>query len=171
MPRPQPSAVTRSESSLFSSTFASDTPSVFSTLPRSGRIACRARSRPCFAEPPAESPSTTNSSLSSLVGLVQSLSLPGRLRRPDVALLRDDLGLRGAARLARARRQDDARDDRFGDADVVVQPVLERRAHDAVDRRQHFGIVQPILRLALELRLLDEQAAARRSALRGCLRR
>ena len=46
----------------------------------------------------------------------------------DVALLRDDLGLRRAAGLARARRQDDARDDRFGDADVVIQPVLERRA-------------------------------------------
>src|SRR5207248_7165093 len=44
LPRPQPIAVTRSDSSLFSSTFASDTLSVFSTLPRSGRIACRARS-------------------------------------------------------------------------------------------------------------------------------
>jgi hypothetical protein len=39
----------------------------FSTLrifPRSGRIACVLRSRPCLAEPPAESPSTMNSSVS-----------------------------------------------------------------------------------------------------------
>src|SRR5438105_3696053 len=121
LPRPQPIAVTRSDSSLFSSTFASDALSVFSTLPRSGRIAWRARSRPCFAEPPAESPSTTNSSLPSLVELVQSLSFPGRFSRVDVALFRDTSAC--AARLASRAREDDARDDRFGDADVVIQPV------------------------------------------------
>ena len=49
-------------------------------------------------------------------------------------------------------------DDRLGDAAVVIEPVLERRAHRGVDRRQHFGVVQTILRLPLELRLLDEQA-------------
>jgi hypothetical protein len=32
--------------------------STFSTLPRSGRMAWNLRSRPCLAEPPAESPST-----------------------------------------------------------------------------------------------------------------
>ena len=96
--------MTRSESSLFSSTFASVALSVFRTLPRSGRIAWRARSRPCFAEPPAESPSTTNSSLPSLLPLVQSLSLPGRFRRADVALFRDTSAC--AARLAsRARAE------------------------------------------------------------------
>ena len=136
LPRPQPSAVTRSDSSLFSSTFASDALSVFSTLPRSGRIAWRARSRPCFAEPPAESPSTMKSSLSSRPGCVQSLSLPGRVSRPDVARLARDLLLRRAARLARARREDDARDDRLGDRAVRVQPVLERRPDLRVDRRQ-----------------------------------
>ena len=31
---------------------------VFNTLPRNGRIAWNLRSRPCLAEPPAESPST-----------------------------------------------------------------------------------------------------------------
>src|ERR1700687_2808811 len=131
LPRPQPIAVTRSDSSLFSSTLASDALSVFSTLPRSGRIACRDRSRPCLAEPPAESPSTTKSSLPSLVRLVQSLSLPGRLR-----------GVGGAAGLAGARREDDARHDRRGDAAVVIQPVLERGADDAVNRRQHLRVVQ-----------------------------
>ena len=157
MPRPQPSAVTRSDSSLFSSTFASDALSVFSTLPRSGRIAWRLRSRPCFADPPAESPSTMNSSLDGTPGIVQSLSLPGRFEPMRRRALARDLLLRRAARLARARGQDDARDDAFGDADVLVQPVLERRADQRIDGRQHFGIVQPILGLPLELRLLDER--------------
>lgn len=35
---------------------------VFKTLPRSGKIAWNLRSRPCLAEPPAESPSTRYSS-------------------------------------------------------------------------------------------------------------
>src|SRR3954467_6767660 len=144
LPRPQPIAVTRSDNSLFSSTLASEALSVFSTLPRSGRIACRARARPCFAQPPAESPSTMKSSLPSLLELVQSLNLPGRFRRVDVALLRDTSAC--AARLAsRARREDDARDDRFGDAAVVVQPVFEAGAHEAVHGRDELGVVEPIL--------------------------
>jgi hypothetical protein len=40
----------------------------------------------------------------------------------------------------------------------VIQPVLERRAHDAVDRRHELGVVETILRLPLELRLGDEDA-------------
>src|SRR5215510_7989390 len=144
LPRPQPIAVTRSESSLFSSTFASDALSAFNTLPRSGRIAWRARSRPCFADPPAESPSTTNSSLPSLVGFVQSLSFPGRFSRDDVALLRDTSAC--AARLACARGKDDARHNRLGGADVVIQPVLERRPHDAVDGVDQLWVVQAIFR-------------------------
>ena len=66
--------------------------------------------------------------------------------------------LRRAARLARAGRQDDARDDRFGHAQVVVQPVLDRRPHRRVHRGEDLGVVQPILGLALELRLGDEDA-------------
>ncbi len=60
-----PRRIVVSQSTLGSSTLASGRPSVFITLPRSGRMACLVRPRPCFAEPPAESPSTTNSSLSS----------------------------------------------------------------------------------------------------------
>ena len=99
-----------------------------------------------------------NSSLSSRPALVQSLSLPGRLRRPVVAVLRVTSAC--AARLAsraRAARMMRA-DDRFGDDAVVIQPVLQRRTHGRIDRRRHLGIVQPILRLPLELRLLDEDA-------------
>ena len=65
-----------------------DALSVFSTLPRSGRIACMERSRPCFADPPAESPSTMKISLSSRPDDVQSLSLPGRVSREEVAVFR-----------------------------------------------------------------------------------
>ena len=151
-------AVTRSDSSLFSSTFASDALSVLSTLPRSGRIACRARSRPCLADPPAESPSTTNSSLPSLRRIGAVAQLAGQVEARRRRALARHLGLRRAARFARPRREDDPRDDRLGDADVVVQPVLERRADHAVDGRQQLGIVQPILGLPLELRLLDEHA-------------
>ena len=95
-----------------------------------------ARSRPCLADPPAESPSTTNSSLSSRPAVVQSLSLPGRFSRPVVAVLRVTSAC--AARLAsraRAARMMRA-DDRFGDRAVVIQPVLERRTHGGIDRRR-----------------------------------
>src|SRR3982751_5321865 len=86
-PMPQPSADTRSCSSVFDSTFCSDACSVLSTLPRNGRIACVLRSRPCLAVPPADWPSTMNSSL--LAGSVdeQSASLPGRLSRCETAVL------------------------------------------------------------------------------------
>ena len=40
----------------------------------------------------------------------------------------------------------------------MIQPVLERRPHDAVDGRHELGVVQPILGLPLELRLLHEDA-------------
>jgi hypothetical protein len=53
----------------------------FSTLrifPRIGRIAWKRESRPCLAEPPAESPSTMNTSLSRGSRDWQSASLPGR---------------------------------------------------------------------------------------------
>jgi hypothetical protein len=89
---------------------------------------------------------------------VQSLSLPGRVSRCRRRRLARDLLLGGAARLARAGREDDARDDRLGDADVGVQPVLERRPHLAVDERHRLGVVQPVLGLPLELRFGDEHA-------------
>ena len=90
------------------------------------------------------------------IGAVAQLA--GQVQARRRRALARDLGLRRAARFARARREDDARDDRFGHADVVVQPVLERRADDAVDRRHQLRVVQAILRLPLELRLLDEDA-------------
>ena len=57
-------------------------------LPRNGRIAWVLRSRACLALPPAESPSTMNSSEPSVAVLVQSASLPGR-RSFFTAVLRE----------------------------------------------------------------------------------
>ena len=51
--------------------------STFRILPRMGRMAWKRRSRPCLAEPPAESPSTMYSSHSSGLSHAQSASLPG----------------------------------------------------------------------------------------------
>ena len=72
--------------------------------------------------------------------------------------------LSGTARLAGAGGQDDPADDRLGDAPVLVQPQLERRADHRIDRGEHLGVVQPVLRLPLELRLLHEDAEHRDQA-------
>ena len=50
-------------------------------------IAWNSRSRACFAEPPAESPSTKNSSVRSLSWALQSVNLPGNAG-PEVTRLR-----------------------------------------------------------------------------------
>ena len=84
--------------------------------------------------------------------------MPGSVSRAEVALLRDHLLLRRAAGLAGARGEHDPRHDLLGDRLLAVQPVLERRPHLGVDRGEDLGVVQPILGLALELRLLDEDA-------------
>ncbi len=59
------------------STSAASTSQVFRILPRSGITAWNSRSRACLAEPPAESPSTRNSSARFGSWLLQSASLPG----------------------------------------------------------------------------------------------
>ena len=61
--------------------------STLSILPNMGRMAWKRRSRPCLAEPPAESPSTMYSSLRSGSRSWQSASLPGSAE-PSRALLR-----------------------------------------------------------------------------------
>ena len=59
----------------------------FRIFPRRGSTAWVARSRACLAEPPAESPSTMNSSEPAAPALVQSASFPGS-RSLRVAVLR-----------------------------------------------------------------------------------
>ncbi len=73
--------------------------STFSTLPRRGRMAWNLRSRPCLAEPPAESPSTIYSSDFAGSFSWQSASLPGR-PAPSSTLLRRVISraLRAASR-------------------------------------------------------------------------
>jgi hypothetical protein len=64
---------------------------LFSTLrilPRNGSTACVLRSRPCFAEPPAESPSTMKISASDGSLTEQSASLPGSVEFSSADLRR-----------------------------------------------------------------------------------
>ncbi len=77
-PIPVPIAVMSDCTSLFCSTRASRFFSTLMILPRIGKIAWNSLFRACFADPPAESPSTMNSSLTSGSFEEQSDSLPGR---------------------------------------------------------------------------------------------
>ena len=72
-------AVMRFDTSLFSKTLFSLALITFKILPLSGSIACVFLSLPCFADPPAESPSTINNSESEGSFSEQSASLPGRV--------------------------------------------------------------------------------------------
>ena len=73
-----PMAVMRLRISLLPSILSVRVRSTFKILPRRGKMAWKRGSRPCLAEPPAESPSTINSSDSSGFLDWQSASLPGR---------------------------------------------------------------------------------------------
>ena len=83
--------------SLFCSTLSMRAFSTLRILPRIGRIAWVLGSRACRADPPAESPSTTNSSQFSGSRLEQSMSLPGRPPPPS-----SPLRLRARSRALRA---------------------------------------------------------------------
>src|SRR6266581_1894587 len=111
----------------------------FSTLrilPRSGSTACVLRSRPCLAEPPAESPSTTNSSASDGSLTEQSASLPGSVEFSSADLRLVGLHDHGA-RLAR----------------VLLQELPQSRIDDRLDEAGHAGVAELRLGLSLELRV------------------
>ena len=138
--------------------------STLRTLPRSGRIAWKRRSRPCLAEPPAESPSTMYSSLRSGSRSWQSASLPGR-DSPSSAPLRmtRSRALRAASRARDAvrhfsmiRRPSPGFSSRYW-----LEAVRDRRLDLALD----LGVAQLGLRLALELRLDQLDADDRGQAL------
>ena len=79
--------------------------SPFRILPRSGRMAWLLRSRPCFAEPPAESPSTRKISDFAGSRSWQSASLPGRLAISITPLRRvRSRAFRAASRAAAASK-------------------------------------------------------------------
>src|SRR5438552_1144765 len=88
-PIPQPSAAIIVLISSLPSILSKRAFSTFRILPLSGRMAWNRRSRPCLADPPADSPSTMYSSLSAGSRSWQSASLPGSELRP--ALLRVDV--------------------------------------------------------------------------------
>ncbi|MNF96541.1 hypothetical protein D3C84_793350 [compost metagenome] len=72
-----PTATAMLCTSWLASTSLPSTSQVLRILPRSGRMAWNSLSRACFAEPPAESPSTRNSSARIGSCPAQSASLPG----------------------------------------------------------------------------------------------
>ena len=85
---PVPTAVISAWISLLERTLSIRAFSTLMILPRSGSTAWVLRSRPCLAEPPAESPSTMKSSARAGSRTVQSASLPGRVEFSSADLRR-----------------------------------------------------------------------------------
>ena len=79
VPIPTPSVSHRSEISWFDFSLLLAAPKTLRILPLSGNSACVLRSRAPLPDPPAESPSTMNSSVPVRSLLVQSTNLPGNL--------------------------------------------------------------------------------------------
>src|SRR5216110_227711 len=135
---PQPSAVMSVAISAEESSLSKRARSTFRILPFSGRIAWNLRSRPCFAEPPAESPSTRYSSHSAGSRSWQSASLPGRPTPSSTPFLRVmSRALRAASR-ARA---------------PLFQKLAQLLGDDLLDHWPHLGRNQLLLGLRGELRL------------------
>ena len=153
-PMPVPIAVIIAWISMFESTLLMRFFSLLMIFPRSGRIAWKPRSRPCFAEPPAESPSTMKSSAASGSLIEQSASLPGRdipssadFRRVRSRALRAAMRAREAAiALLTIWRASVGFSSRNSD-----ELRVDGRLDEAVDRR----VAELRLRLALELRVLE----------------
>ena len=128
----------------------------FSTLrilPRSGSTAWVERSRPCLAEPPAESPSTMNSSASAGFLTVQSASLPGRPMPPMADLRVASRALRAAARAWAAETA--LRTTCAASLRVLLEELGELGVDDGGDEALHAGVAELGLGLALELRVLQ----------------
>src|SRR3954466_12856559 len=159
---PVPIAVMSAWTSSLRSTLSMRARSTLRILPRSGSTACVLRSRPCLAEPPAESPSTMKISLSDGSFTEQSASLPGRrefsralLRRGGSRALRPARraraappALRGVLRAPHGLADDLARLGR-----VLLEELAELLVDDRGDEALHAGVAELRLRLALELRI------------------
>ena len=129
-------------------------------LPRKGRIAWKARLRPCLAEPPALSPSTRNSSAFSGSRSWQSASLPGRLATSSTPLRRvSSRALRAASRAAAASTT--LATMILAGAGFSSSQRFERLADQALDDRLDLGADQLVLGLRGELgvRHLDREHA------------
>ena len=108
------------------------------------------RSRPCLAEPPAQSPSTRNSSHLAGSRSWQSASLPGRRGDVHRALAPGQLA-RLLGGFARGGGVDDLADHRAGMGRVFLQPFAHLVGHQAFERLAHFGGDQLVLGLRREL--------------------
>ena len=126
--------------------------STLSSLPRSGRIAWKRRSRPCLAEPPAESPSTM---IQLALGRVSLLAV-GQLARQRHALqgaLADDQVAGLAGGLARTRGDERLLDDATAVGRVLVEVLADALGHGRLDLALDLGIAELGLGLAFELRI------------------
>src|SRR5262249_34576737 len=128
-----------------------------------GSTACEARSRACFAEPPAESPSTMNISAPWAAVLLQSASLPGR-RSLRTAVLRE-ISLSSRRRIRSSARSITkamrlvgcwALAQAVGWGGIGAEPVVEWIPDRVLDDARRFPGCEPVLGLALEFGLADE---------------
>ena len=137
---------------MFFSILSSRARSTFRILPRIGRMAWVRGSRARTAVPPAESPSTMNSSLSRGSWLEQSFSLSG-MPTPDRPVLRR-MALRAfLAATAGLGRADGLLDDPVGLGRVLEQPLGQLVVGDLLHQRADGDVAQLGLGLALELGL------------------
>src|SRR2546422_2040608 len=121
-------------------------------LPRSGRIAWKLRSRPCLAEPPAESPSTRYSSVSLGSETEQSASFPGSNPPSSPLFLRTSSRALRAASRARAALTALAMMVRATLGllkEELAQGVVDHALHDPLD----LGVAELGLGLPLELQI------------------
>ena len=149
---PVPIAVISAWISSFSRTLSMRLFSTLRILPRSGSTACVWRSRPCLAEPPAESPSTMKISASDGSLTEQSASLPGSVEFSSADLRRvRSRALRAAARACAAGTALRMIALRLGG--VLLEELGELRVDDRLDEALHARVAELGLRLALELRV------------------
>ncbi len=128
--------------------------STFRILPCSGRIAWNCRSRPFLAEPPAESPSTRNSSDERGVALRAVGELAGQVRGVERALAAGEVA-RLARGLAGARGLDALLDDPPRLARVLLEVLGELLVDHLLDPALDLGGDQLVLGLRGELGVLD----------------
>ena len=140
------------------STSCGSTSQVFRILPRSGMMAWNSRSRACLAEPPAESPSTRNSSVSAevLAGAVGELAGERRAGGHRLAL---DLLAGAQARLWRCRWPGGRSSRRR--AVCWLSQRAKASLRDAGDEGRRLARGEALLGLAGELRVLHAHARGR----------
>ena len=145
-------AVIRVWISVFFSIRSMRARSTLRILPRMGRMAWFSGLRARMAEPPAESPSTMNSSASSAFLVRQSVSLPGRPApsRADLRLVASraeraaSAGMGGLGRLG---------DHLAGLGRVLLEPLGQLLVGRPLDQRADGHVAELGLGLALELRI------------------